>query len=282
MPSTLRLSDVTDIDVTDYSASIALPRTRTRAGDCMKHIERGLHATLLTLLTTPGLVPPGAIIDAGANDGQESLWLANLQPSRQIVAVEPLTANVANIHKQKQKLKANNLEVLQGILSNRSGTDTIIEHNHGKWPYNQLNDELRQRSTKDQSTKDLSKSSELHALTFNVSTVDELFASRTLGLAHWDVEGAEIEVVQGAMAVLQRDQPFITVETFPKSKPQLYVQLMRLVGSLGYRSYQIKEICGYPWDCHNVLCVPEAKDAAFHNEVGKNLSHWINLTAIVV
>ena len=117
-----------------------------------------------------------------------------------------------------------------------------------------------------------------------------------------------------------RDEPFFTVEVFPKSKPLLYAQLMRLVRSLGYRPFAIKETCGFPWDwcarrliskfralsplladcshsrarglahaargvlrgacSRNVLCVPEAKRHDFLS--ARQWSDWVNVTEIVI
>ena len=52
---------------------------------------------MLALLFTLGLVGTGAIVDAGANEGADTAFLATLQLERLVIAVEPLAANVAAI-----------------------------------------------------------------------------------------------------------------------------------------------------------------------------------------
>ena len=123
---------------------------------------------------------------------------------------------------------------------------TLLELPRIGKPYNQLNDQMRRYTASQMATA--TRPDELKLISFNVTTVDALFSERRLALAHWDVEGMEVQVVEGARSVLRRDSPFFTVEVFPRSKPLLYVELMRLVRSLGYCPYAIKETCGFPWD----------------------------------
>ena len=73
-----------------------LARYNNPAGFTAKHAEPGLHHVLASLFTL-GLVGTGAIVDAGANDGAETAFLATLQLERLVIAVEPLAANVAAI-----------------------------------------------------------------------------------------------------------------------------------------------------------------------------------------
>ena len=94
----------------------------------MPYVERKLRATLSFLLADPRLLPHGALLDAGANDGTEACWLASIAPSRQIVAVEPLPANVDDIRQLAKRRSLANVEVIHGSLANASGTDTIVEH----------------------------------------------------------------------------------------------------------------------------------------------------------
>merc|ERR1712196_205876 len=112
-------------------------------------------------------------------------------------------------------------------------------------------------------------------MTFQITTVDTLFANRPLGFAHWDVEGMEVPVIQGALATIRRDRPWFTVEAFPLTHHGKYVNLVRLVHSLGYRMYEIFDTCGYPFDCRNYLCVPNERDAAFMSVPNVTWSAWM-------
>ena len=41
--------------------------------------------------------------------------------------------------------------------------------------------------------------------------------------------------------------------------------LLRRVDALGYRAFLIEEVCGFPFDCRNVLCLPAERQADFAN-----------------
>ena len=58
----------------------------------------------------------------------------------------------------------------------------------------------------------------------HVYRLDELFVEHwpgeRLGFAHFDVEGAEADVLEGAANVIRRDRPVFTVEVFVHNRPQ--------------------------------------------------------------
>lgn len=91
---------------------------------------------------------------------------------------------------------------------------------------------------------------------FKVFTVDELLQSRKqrLALAHWDLEGGEVSLLEGARRTIERDRPLFTLEAFPTTNPAAYKELRAKVYGLGYRMLEIPESCGNPPDCRNFVC----------------------------
>ena len=65
-------------------------------------------------------IPPGSILDAGANDGSGTVQLARAFPQHTVVGIEPTRVNV----KRARKLTAGlpNANILRGVLSDRSTT----------------------------------------------------------------------------------------------------------------------------------------------------------------
>ena len=97
-----------------------------------------------------------------------------------------------------------------------------------------------------------------------------------MAFAHWDVEHAEFELLQGARRTLARDRPWFTVEAhlptaercgpLPPMGPgadhaaalrESAQAKLRLASSMGFRAFILEEPCGAICGCRNVLCVPE-------------------------
>ena len=86
-----------------------------------------------------------------------------------------------------------------------------------------------------------------------------------MAFAHWDLEGSENRVLDGARATLARDRPVFTIEMFPHTKKNGAParELLQAVASMGYDSFMVDEPCGIPLDCRNVVCVPRERRQAF-------------------
>ena len=75
-------------------------------------IVRGLFAE--------GAMPPGSVVDAGANDGSEACVYAESSPDRVVHAVEPLKSNIAAIHRLRKAVNLSNIHPLLAGLGNAS------------------------------------------------------------------------------------------------------------------------------------------------------------------
>merc|ERR1712194_977035 len=82
---------------------------------------------------------------------------------------------------------------------------------------------------------------------FHVFQLDNLFSGawheERLAFAHFDVEGAELDLLMGADMVIQRDQPVFTVEVDVNDRPTLR-RMLEKVEILGYQARIVPEVCG--------------------------------------
>jgi FkbM family methyltransferase len=209
-------------------------------------MEPKLWACLLALAPT---LRPGAVLDAGANDGTTSalLW-QHLRP-RPLVSVEPIQANVRALRAKLANASA--ATVIHGGLGAHARVDSYPARLDAggaglKTQTGRLGSYAWQAQVRDA------------RVPFRVHTIDALFRrGPPLALAHLDVEGAEEDALRGAAATLALDRPVLTVETFPKHNATRHARLVRLLREeQGYALYLVDEVCGRPRDCRNLIALP--------------------------
>ena len=219
-------------------------------------IVRGLFAE--------GAIPPGSVVDAGANDGTEACVYAESSPDRVVHAVEPLKSNIAAIHRLRRAVNMSNIHPLMAGLGNAS-TAVIPAEEPQAQPIGPRPDaaQLRRRRRRRRllSNTQITASSHVHPH-FSVYRLDDLFAAtwvdERLGFAHFDLEGFELSVLQGARKTIERDRPIFTAEMFVHNRPRLTAAVLRFAEvELAYRAYVVEEQCGIPADCRNALFVPK-------------------------
>ena len=238
---------------------------------------------LIGSLFAEGLVPPGSVIDAGANSGEETCFYAERQPQRTIHAIEPLWTHYRRI-KQVLVRRLPNIQPLHGGLGStarlvrndasptaevatRRSTNYTTRRNTVKGPLS------RQVSLNNIETVEPlpNASSARGSDVFRVHRIDDLFAEQwrgeTLGFMHLDVEGGELDVLNGARATIMRDRPMFTVEAFVHNHANATAELMSTIEQLGYVSLMVEEQCGIPADCRNILNLPRERIAHFDQSV---------------
>jgi len=211
-------------------------------------------------------VPNGSVVDAGAHMGFESCFYAAAAPLRTVHAVEPLPSNVVFMRRQYGSSHPN-LAPFNGGL----GSTTRVLH---------LGRDARrvagvQLSLTRSSYRSGGGADEKSAVT--VRRIDDLMAQQwageTLGFMHLDVQGGELDALQGAMATLARDQPIFSVELDVHKNHSYSKELLDAVNAAGYDAVLIEEVCGVNMDCRNILALPRSRSSLFADSLTLNLAH---------
>lgn len=200
-------------------------------------------------------ITPGVIVDSGANDGRTTVMLAQQFPAHTIWSIEPIEVNVNYIHARVREENCSNVRIIHGGLGN--GLNFSSYPSALNIPRIRKKKELGPQTGRIDNYRDQRYQEE--QTLYPVYTIDQLMPHQRLALAHIDVEGYEIDVLEGAKRTLQRDRPPISVETFPKTNPTRHRQLMSVLSDINYDCKTIRELCGYPYDCRNMLCTPKRK-----------------------
>ena len=214
-------------------------------------------AAMFALSSSCGILN-GSVVDSGAHVGGESCLYADYAPERIVHAIEPLRANV-DLMRTRYRDRANLIPLQAGLGSiNRvvdiASTKVVARGIGGRGAAMLLN--VAQ-----------AKSVTLHRAedsptAFRVLRLDDMFAPsgawahEKLAFAHFDVEGSELDVLQGAREVITRDRPVFTCEV-ATGMTEYAQKLLEEIALLGYEAYAFAEKCGDNGDCRNLICLPK-------------------------
>lgn len=151
--------------------------------------------------------PPGAtVLDLGAHIGLFSVLLARaVGPSGRVVSFEPAPGTAAVL---RRTVTYNDLDavvsVRQAALAGQGGDVDLFETGDDCSNANSLVPSDRTRGT----------------VRVNATTLDDVVAGEglTVAVVKMDIEGAELEALEGASALLSDQRPAMTIEVHP---PQL-------------------------------------------------------------
>ena len=101
-------------------AALLAPAERTESG-CPRRRWETLFASIIGGLLRENSIPPGAIMDAGANTGTEACYFALHAPDRTVYALDPVPANVRHMERHYGG-SFPNLMPKVGALGERPGT----------------------------------------------------------------------------------------------------------------------------------------------------------------
>lgn len=231
------------------SASSAALESVEICSTASKGWEAIFESLLGILFREEGFLPiQGGVLDVGAQFGEQACHFAILAPNRQITAMDPSPSQVQKIKDSTFFSKLTNLQVVQaGIGANRSShviTNGDL-HMKGGGGFTGLN----------------------VGDTFEVETVDHLFydQGKLLAFAHFDVEGRELDTLRGAEQTIRANHPVFTTEVRVHRDPTYTKDLLGFIDSLGYDSYVVDEVCGFPhMDFRNLLNIPRSLSAKLH------------------
>mmetsp|Transcript_31272 Transcript_31272/g.62993 ORF Transcript_31272/g.62993 Transcript_31272/m.62993 type:complete len:399 (-) Transcript_31272:162-1358(-) len=178
------------------------------------------------------LIPSeGYFLDAGMQFGEFGAHMAVNAPERKVMMLDPSPKNVELAKERYGALP--NLEILQGGLGDKVGV-------------------MKARDA----TFEMQVGAE-----FPLYTIDSLFyeKGKKLAFAHLDVEGLELDVLKGAIQTIRQSKPIFTTEVRVYKDVAYTDELMNFIFDLGYDSYVINEVCGYPhMDYRNLLNIPRS------------------------
>ena len=187
----------------------------------------------------------GWFFDVGANVGLYTWGVREICPLRNILAFEPDPENIKLLEMTLREANLQNLEICKSALSNQVGVvsffqDTLtsatgcIEGKDKPWVEQYLNGSSNEISVK-------------------TRTLDSVFLEdKTPSLIKIDVEGHEIEVLQGGTNTLLQAKPLLIIESFPPKQKTV----LSLLQELGYKSFDA--------DCHSPLNLKTNNLFAWH------------------
>ena len=171
------------------------------------------------------LVDPGRVaIDIGANKGVYSYWLSRL--SRQVLAFEP---NPKMYHLLARAVPAN-VRTFEVALSDSEGTAELI------LPVQRSGRFSNQGATLQ--TRKLDGGKAFAVLPVEQRRLDS-YDVRDVAFIKIDVEGFEIEVIEGARATLARERPVLLVEIDAHHSKRPVAEAVATVRAHGYDCYYV-------------------------------------------
>jgi FkbM family methyltransferase len=150
-------------------------------------------------------------IDIGANIGKYSILIANKNNSAKIIAIEPSKEATSLFKKNVEINNLKNIEILEKLLfSKRKRIKFYL--NPEKTTRNSIlkNEVLRDKKYK-------SKKNIISYHWMETETLDNLLSNQKrekVELLKIDVQGAELDVLKGAIKILKKDEPKIIFEAW--------------------------------------------------------------------
>ena len=207
-------------------------------------------------------MPPGSVIDAGAHLGTEACIFAEAAPGRVIHALDPGLGNVQAMSGERSRVRGHSRVVpMLAALGAKPGMLRVPRR--GRKVGQQMQDILAKQITHGDNAGSLNATGKR----VPVYRVDDLFASQwrneRLGFFHLDVEGAEMQVIEGAWSVLSRDAPVLATELYVHHNASYTQQLMLAMHTLDFDSFLVEEACAPRLDCRNLIHLPRSRRASF-------------------
>ena len=179
--------------------------------------------------------PSGDILDVGAHTGDWACMYACFDLERTVRAVDPAPKLVSDM-----KCPHKNMFKYNYVISNRTGYMSLSSDT--QWL---ANPSLGRRR--------------LNELKVEIQTLDNLFLDiwkSHPSFLHIDVEGYELEVLQGSVKIIEQFKPIFSIEIHVLHDKSLAVELILFAEKYNYVIYMVNEVCGLFTDCRNFICFP--------------------------
>lgn len=201
----LKLASHHPNDVYSLDTKFGRLHFRDNFGDCTNLLDLFYRE----VYRIPGDLPPGEIIDVGANIGLASAWFAHRDPNRTFHCFEPLASNARMI-----KLNCPQAHVHQFAVGKEPGQVTLNVDPDGVMA-SQIDCRWRTSET-----------------TFRVVSLDSFFGNdlpERVAALKIDAEGMEYEILQGATRVLDRTEQ-VVLETHGAEIHDRVIDLLKQSG----------------------------------------------------
>ena len=189
---------------------------RNLAGRRLRRGEAELRA--LPLLVRPGTLA----IDIGANKGVYSYWLSRI--CRAVKAFEPNPKICALL----RRAAPDNVTVYEVALSNTGGTAELILPIQRSGRYSNQGGTLQ--------PKKLDGTKHYGIWTVEQRRLDD-YGFADISFIKIDVEGFELEVLQGAAETLRRERPTLLIEIDESQSKRPFAETIAALAALGYVGY---------------------------------------------
>ena len=167
----------------------------------------------------------GWFFDVGANVGMYSWEVREVSPLRKILAFEPDPENIKLLEKTLNGANFQNIEICKCALSNQLAEISFFQDT--------LTSATGCVAGKDKPWIEQYLNSSANEIRVKTETLDSVVRQdRTPSLIKIDVEGHEIEVLQGGRNTLSEAKPLLIIESFPPKQSTV----LSLLDELGYHS----------------------------------------------
>jgi len=210
-----------------YSHQVALrPFTHASIRWRKKQLEPGINKLITRIvIELDNQKDSGWFFDVGANVGLYSWEVCKVSPHRKILAFEPDPENIILFEKTLNGANFQNVEICKCALSNQLAEVSFFQDN--------LTSATGCVAGKDKPWIEQYLNGSANEIRVKTETLDSVVRQdRSPSLIKIDVEGHEVEVLQGARNTLSEAKPLMIIESFPPKQSTV----LSLLDELGYQS----------------------------------------------
>ena len=181
-----------------------------------------------------GYLSDGDILDVGAHHGEWACMYACFDQNRIVHAVDPSPKMI-----KKMRCGYSNMKKHVYAVSNTTGWLQSLDT---PWGFTDVHNS---------STGDV-----------RIQTLDYLFLEEWKSIPaflHIDVEGFELQALQGATKIINQYQPVFAIEAHVVENKAYTIELLKYVEAFKYSIFMVNEVCGMIQNCRNFICFPSKK-----------------------